>query len=118
LFGQSTSEGLRTHHTGEARFARNNFRTVGLRFAAHSNPRDPWEVYGGFSIAYNHNNIEFRETIFSKNEEDVMPTPPVRNGLTYTAFVGTSVEVKGNFRAFGEVGFGLSLLTVGGAYRF
>jgi hypothetical protein len=118
LTGQSISRGLIEHHNGERRLATNRFRTTALRIAAHSNPWERWEVYGGLVLGYNHSNIEYTETSTSKNLEKVMPLAPTRNGFTYTAFVGTSMKVGKRLSAFGELGFGLSIATAGMSYRF
>jgi hypothetical protein len=118
LTGQSISRGLIEHHTGERRLATNRFQTAALRIAAHSNPWERWEVYGGLVLGYNKSNIEYTETNQSKSLENFMPIPPTRNGFTYTAFVGTSIKIGNRLSAFGELGFGLSIATAGMSYRF
>ncbi|RME91933.1 MAG: hypothetical protein D6772_17625 [Bacteroidetes bacterium] len=118
LTGQSVSRGLLAHHNGEKRLVTNRFQTTALRIAAHSNPWERWEVYGGLVFGYSRNNIEYMEPLQSKNLDNVMPIAPKRDGFTYTAFVGSSMKVSKRLMVYGELGFGLSILTSGISYRF
>lgn len=118
LHGQSISRGLIEHHTGEEQLATNRFQMTALRIAAHSNPWEKWEVYGGLVLGYSRNDVEYTETEQSKSEESFMSVPPTRNGFTYTAFIGTGMKVGKRLSVFGELGFGLSIATAGVSYRF
>lgn len=117
LAGRSSSTGRYEHFTGGAQIFSNDFSMVALRGAVHSSPWERWEIYGGMYFGYAHSDITYEERL-DKNESEELPVPRVRNGVLFSAFLGTSVKVSGNLRAFGELGYGLSLTTLGMSYRF
>lgn len=41
-----------------------------------------------------------------------------RNGIFLSAFVGGQYQLTSHLAAFGELGFGISILTTGVSYRF
>jgi hypothetical protein len=117
LGGHSVSTASVEHFSGSEQTFQNAFTMIALRGAVHSSPWERWEVYGGMYLGYSHSNVSYTEGS-PKNESPALPRPAVRNGLLFSAFVGSSVKVYNDVRVFGELGYGLSLTTVGLSYRF
>lgn len=119
LAGNSISQAMQEHHTGEKRTVRNNFQMVALRGAIHSNPFEKWELYGGMTLGYTNSNVDYTNPDDSKDSEpSFFPQPKERDGLLFSAFLGTSYHVYNNVNLFGELSYGLSLATAGVAIRF
>jgi hypothetical protein len=118
LAGHSISEANFTHHTGNEQLFRNEFTMVALRGGIHSSPWERWEVYGGMLLGYTQSNVTYSEGDPIKQGQETMPVPQVRNGLLFSAYLGTSCKIHKKLYAFGEISYGLSLSTVGLAYRF
>ncbi len=119
LAGQSVSQASFQHHTGAEQFYKNRFSMVAIRSAVHSSPWEKWELYGGMLLGYAHSDITYMEdNEIKQTEGSTLPGPRARNGLFFSAFIGTSCQVHDELRVFGELGYGLSLLTTGVSYRF
>lgn len=88
---------------------------VGLRSAAHVTSVEKWDFYGGVALAYNMPTVE--ETIDNqpKSVEEAGPSfrRPAENNLLYSAFIGSAFYPTKHFGVFGEVGYGVSIVTVG-----
>jgi hypothetical protein len=116
--GHSISTARFTHFSGDEQTFRNAFTMVALRGAVHSSPWEKWEVYGGMYLGYSHANVTCDEVTHKDEGHSDLPRPQVRNGLLFSAFVGASVRAYDHVHLFGELGYGLSLTTVGFSYRF
>lgn len=83
----------------------------GLRVAAHSTTFDNFDIYGGFSVAYQLPDVQ--TNVVNPGEQRIPDTRVPDNKVLYAGFIGTSAYLTENFGLFGEVGYGISLLTVG-----
>ena len=88
---------------------------LGLRSAAHVTSVEKWDFYGGVSLGYNMPTVE--ETIDSqpKKVEEEGPSfrRPAENNFLYSAFIGSTFYPTKHLGVFGEVGYGVSIVTVG-----
>jgi hypothetical protein len=88
---------------------------AGLRSAAHVTSVEKWDFYGGLLLGYSMPNVD--ETIDGqpKSVEDEGPTfrRPAENNFMYSAFMGATFYPTKHFGVFGEVGYDVSILTVG-----
>lgn len=95
---------------------------LGLRTGIHSNDLDGWRVYGGFILGATIPDIEKETTVLSGEviREENLPSfsRPGKNGLLFSGYVGTRRCLKEHVSVFGELGFGISLATVGVSYKF
>ena len=95
----------------------NNFSMIGLRFAIHSTYFEKWDLYGGMNYAYTISNIQVidgnvEELILHKNFK------PISGKMMISAFVGGKFKLKNErYSIFGEVGYGMSLLSFGFSRR-
>ncbi len=118
LAGTSISQSYQKHHTGENRMVRNHFKMAALRGAVHSAPNDKWDCYGGLLLAYTKNDLEYTEMPDEKgNEPSFFPVEKPRDGLFFSAFVGSSYKVYKKIHLFGELSYGLSIATAGIAVK-
>lgn len=111
-----TETGLRALRDGGTAKWRNSTSLLGLRFAARSRPMGPWEVYGGMSLAYAHANIEIMEGQLEKvkNENGLQENS---GRMIYAGFFGSRYRLTPRLGVFGELGFGISLASVGLSVR-
>lgn len=121
----STTSALLKYNDGSTNVFHNEMLIVGVRPAVHFVNLDKWDVYGGFSFAYNVpivqvDNTPSDEPLYGDNKPDT-PTPSfyreAENNFTYSGFVGATYYVKKNLGIFGEVGYGISLLNIGVNYK-
>lgn len=119
LAGNSISSASQEHHTGEVRLVRNDFRMLAIRGAVHSYPFKKWKVYGGMVLGYSHSQVTYQNAIPGKNyEADIFPQTPQCSGLFFSGFIGTQYHLRRQVNVFGELGYGLSLATMGIALCF
>ncbi|MEL7251578.1 MAG: outer membrane beta-barrel protein [Bacteroidota bacterium] len=121
LTGMSVSQAMQEHHTGETRTVRNNFQMFAIRTAIHSNPFERWEVYGGTTLGYTNSDVTYTDGENPKTGNEgpsFFPEAKERDGLLFSAFLGTNYRVYKNVSLFGEISYGLSLATAGVAVRF
>ncbi len=121
----STTSATIKYNDGSTNVFTNDMLMIGIRPAVHFVNLDKWDVYGGFSLAYNVpmvnvDNTPSDEPLYGDDKPNT-PTPSfyreAENNFTYSGFVGASYLVKKNFGIFGEVGYGISLLNVGVTYK-
>lgn len=95
---------------------------VGLRSSFHSNDLNDWRVYGGFVVGATLPSIDKTvELLPGENQrDDELPSfsRPSENGFLFSGFVGTRRYLNDNWSAFGELGFGISLVNLGLSYKF
>ncbi|MEQ8707210.1 MAG: outer membrane beta-barrel protein [Phaeodactylibacter sp.] len=112
-----TESGVHQFLDGTTAQWRNNFSTVTMRAAAHSSLlQGCWNIYGGLNVGYTDSNIEMMQG----EEEKVKAERGIgRTGsnFLYTAFLGTRYCLGKKIGLFGEVGFGVSIATVGISVR-
>lgn len=118
LLGNSVSQSHQTHHTGETRMVRNHFKMAALRGAVHSSPFEKLEMYGGMLLGYTSNNVDYTNTSEEKEEVSYFPVQKTRDGIFFSAFIGSSYKVGDNVRLFGELSYGLSIASVGVSVSF
>lgn len=114
LAGGSLSSVLQEHHTGTSITLRNKFQMIALRAAAHSQRWEKWAPYGGISLAYQYNKVENIEE--GKDVAAPIHYVPRKSGFFYTAFVGTCYQPVPQIEIFGELSYGLSILTLGAGF--
>ena len=99
----------------------NDFLVIGLRGLAHFCKQDNWDLYGGFLLGMNMPNVT--RTIGSEvvNEKDLEGTPsyhrPARNNFAFSGLVGARYYPTKDFGFYGELGFGISIITIGVTYK-
>lgn len=106
---------------GSVEHFENQFTLLGLRAAAHSNRFDNWDIYGGVMVGYNIPNVTRTQTVGPDTPKDAVEGPsftrPATNQMTFSGFVGASYLFNKKLGAFGEVGYGISLLNLGITWR-
>jgi len=114
LAGGSVSTVTQEHHSSSSLSLRNNFKMVALRAAVHAQRWVKWAPYGGISLAYQHSLVE---DVGGAEEEDpttsLIHYTPRKTGVFYGAFIGTCYQPFPQLEIFGELGYGLSILTLG-----
>jgi hypothetical protein len=114
LAGGSVSSVTQEHHSGSSLSLRNNFQLLALRAAVHTQRWEKWAPYAGISLAYQHSKVE---EVGNSKEEDLEASlihyTPRKAGVFYGAFIGTCYQPVPQLEIFGELGYGLSILTMG-----
>ena len=111
-----TETGQRTMVDGGTAKWRNSFSLFGLRLAAQSRPLGPWNIYGGMSMAYTHSNIEMMEGQLEKVKEE-KGIKENSGKMIFAGFIGGRHSLTPRLGMFGELGFGISLVTFGLSVR-
>lgn len=96
----------------------------GTRAAINSNRSKNWNIYGGVMLGYSIPVVDVTSTVAGENpksgSDDVL-TPrfysEAQNKFIYSGFVGANYFINNQFALFGEVSYGVSLVTVGATYR-
>ena len=102
---------------GELTQWKNRFTAVGIRAAAHTDKLYKWDIYGGMVLSYNYSNIE----VIEGNMDilaDHMGIKEKSGKFSASAFLGARYELTEHVGLFGELGFGISILTLGAGYQF
>ena len=101
----------------------NNSIAGGLRGELRHEVTNRLEIYGGGMLGISKANISEEEVqtgraIYRNSDE---PTPynpsPRKSTFTYSGFVGTVFFIQPKFGVYTELGYGISLLTVGITFR-
>jgi hypothetical protein len=112
-----TESGLQQFRDGTSAQWRNSFSAVTLRAAAHSSLLNGcFNIYGGLNAGYTNSNIE----MIQGEEKKVTAERGIgRTGsnFLYTAFLGGRYCIGKKAGLFGEIGFGVSIATVGLSVR-
>ncbi|MCB0652420.1 MAG: hypothetical protein KDC85_14175 [Saprospiraceae bacterium] len=90
----------------------NKFYLVGGRFAVHSTYFEKWDLYGGMNFAYTISHVDILRgniTLLKKH----LNFKPVKGSFMTSAFLGARFLIKPKTSLFGEVGYGISLLSFG-----
>lgn len=96
---------------------RNRFTIIGIRAAAHTNAFDDWDVYGGFSVGYNLTRLETLAGDASEIRKH-KKLPESSGRVTMSGFVGARYALTDQVGISGEIGFGISLASLGVSYKF
>ncbi len=94
-----------------------SFSVVGLRPKFHQRISTRLEAYGGTLIGYQMTNLEAKEGRQDGFDDERAPIARPKTGLFVTGFVGARYSFSPHVGAFGELGMGLSLFTVGVSFR-
>lgn len=123
-FSSATSAAVKDHN-GNMRDYENNFLMIGLRNELHAVKSEKFDIYGGFMVGYNKSFI--KETIYEVNtpEEDidapskVQPTKhrPEGSKVLLSGFVGGTYFVTPKLGVYGEIGYGVSLVSLGATFK-
>lgn len=94
----------------------NRFSIFGLRLAARSSQMGPWNVYGGLSAGYSISKIDMMQGDIEKvkSEKNIRA---VSGKMLMTGFLGGRYSLTPKAGIFGELGYGVSLATVGLSIR-
>ena len=94
----------------------NDFKTLGLRFAAHSNQIGNWHCYGGTYLGIGVSKIDILEGDPEKAKTALgFKASNIRPHIT--GFIGTRCSLNKRMAVFGELGLGVSLVNIGGSLR-
>lgn len=119
----STTSPLIKYNDGSTNVFETKLLMVGIRPAVHFLNMENWDIYGGFSFGYNIPMIDVNSNTPEgpKTGDDVGPTPTfyreAENNFSYSGFIGATYFVKKNLGIYGEIGYGISLLNIGVAYK-
>ncbi|NUQ25281.1 MAG: hypothetical protein HUU34_15145 [Saprospiraceae bacterium] len=117
IVGASDTEARSTYGPdGSVLRWKNSYSWMGVRFLAHTDRVDRWDIYGGFTLGYGISRL----AILEGKWDDLAAhkrLKPVSGDLALTALVGARRQIKGRWWAFGELGLGTSLLTAGVSWR-
>lgn len=92
-----------------------NYTIIGARGAYHLDRSDDLDLYGGVMLAYVVGSVKFE----SDNEAlEAFVVEPTVGGVGFSAFVGGRYMFSEKVGAFGEMGYGISWLTVGLTSKF
>lgn len=97
-------------------YLRNDFYLVGLRAEGHFN-RERVDFYGGAMLGYNFSRIN-TNIEDSKNRPEGIEIAEDSAIFTYSGYVGLKYALTPKVGVYGEIGYGVSLITVGASYRF
>ena len=95
----------------------NDFSVAGVRLAIHNMNFKKWDIYGGVALGVAHSKFTVKDGDVSKLIKHKKFTP-VKNSFLPGAFVGARYDIGSNLAVFGEVGSGLSLLSLGITKKF
>ncbi len=91
---------------------KNRFFMAGLRFSVHSRYFEHWDLYGGMNIAYTISKISVVKGNVALLEKH-LNFGEVSGRFMSSAFIGAKFEMKPKTALFGEIGYGVSLFSLG-----
>lgn len=94
----------------------NHFTVLGLRMAARSRQMGPWNVYGGLSAGYSISHIDIMKGDLEKVKQD-RNLQEVSGKMLLTGFLGGRYSFTARTGFFAELGYGISLTTIGLSFR-
>lgn len=117
----STQTAVQTYNDNSVNQTKNDFLILGTRAAVHSFKFKNWDIYGGLMVGYNVPMVK-TTTSYSEGpvkEGDLTPSfhREATNNFTYSGFVGATYFLEKNLGITGEVGYGISIINVGVAYK-
>ncbi len=122
----STLGAVETYRDGSSYQSQNDFLLLGLRASAHMIRIKNVDVYGGMMLSYNKPFVTTttlaEPMIHQSSDALINPTPfnpeGPKSNFTIGGYIGGSYYFAKNFNVFGEIGYGVSLATVGLGYKF
>lgn len=118
LAGTSVSTTTQEHFTGSTQRFENRFRMLALRAGVHTRRWEKWETYGGIVLAYQDNRVTSTSTGKTLADEPLIHYTPRKTGFFYTAYLGTAFKPAPQISLFGELSYGLSIVTVGAGFSW
>lgn len=91
-----------------------SYTIIGARGTYHLDRSDNLDLYGGALLGY----VVGKVTLESDQELSPLFTEPTVGGVGYSFFVGGRYMFSEKVGAFGELGYGISLLTLGVTAKF
>lgn len=114
--GYLGTKGYRYHHNAFGYWYKENWRytILGVRSAYHYNGHDipELDLYGGAMISYNVLTYKYRD-----NDPFLDYTGRYNNRLGFSLYAGGRYFFTPNVAGFGELGYGVSYLTIGAALK-
>ena len=89
---------------------------LGIENGFHYTKMDNWDIYGGYSLFYQHIMIDTDDLEFEIAMEQV-GVRPQSGKVAFTAFLGTRFAFSPNYTVFAELGYGISLFKLGVGFR-
>ena len=84
-----------------------NYIIVGARGAYHFDLSEKLDTYAGLFLGYNVASVSIENSLAGA------PEPDAAGGFTYSLFAGARYHFTDQIGAFGEVGYGISILNLG-----
>ncbi len=95
----------------------NDFSVATARVAIHNMTYKKWDVYGGIALGVAHSKFTVKDGDVSKLIKHKKFTP-TKTSFLPGAFVGARYDIASNLAIYGEVGTGLSILSIGMTKKF
>lgn len=108
----TTPEGIKAQWT-------NSHYTVGLRPGIHITRKENWDFYGGFSVGVNFSNLDGKSDFEEADMREIESHLGIRERTvspSFYGFTGMRYVVSPKWTVNGEIGFGISIFTVGATY--
>lgn len=118
LAGTSASTVVQEHHSGTRQTLHNKFRMLALRAAVHTQRWEKWQTYGGIVLAYQNNQVSSVQLDKAPVNGPAIHYTPRKEGFFYSAFLGTAYKPVPQIELFGELSYGLSILTIGAGFSW
>jgi hypothetical protein len=118
--GQSVSEAIRESANGGVSMNyKNAYNFVGARLAVHTDPHRyyRWEVYGGMNAFFARSKVT-AVPVDKALQVVIKPETTVKRQLTACGFLGARYAMTKQLGIWGELGFGISIVSAGIGYRF
>lgn len=96
---------------------RNDFYIFGIRTEGHFN-RERMDFYGGAMVSYNYSKITTQLEPGDKMPEDIIIDEKDNGGFKYSGYVGLKYMMTKHIGAFGEIGYGASIINLGVTTKF
>ncbi len=114
------SNDVSTSQTGIQASWTNNTTFLAIRPGVHITKIENWDFYGGFAIGANFINIDGNSTISDERLQVIESHMGIsrRNmNATFSGYTGVRRVVSPKWTVTGEVGSGISLVTLGASYK-
>ncbi|NET36775.1 MAG: porin family protein [Cyanothece sp. SIO1E1] len=90
-----------------------SFVIIGARGSYHFNVWDKMDTYGGLMLGYAVASAKWDSTNPYLNDASF-----AASGLSLSAYIGGRYDINENIGAFAEIGYGISVLTIGATMKF
>lgn len=99
----------------------NKTKQFALKSSFYTNEMNNWRVYGGVLTGVSMADVDKDSSTIKGDTSDNEPSfsrPESPNTFMFSGFVGVQRRVKKHVFAYGELGYGISLVNLGLSYRF